>query len=85
MGLLNQEQEAYAKKRLIKATDNYSWRLGTGFLSTPMILDVLEGIEVEYAYKLLKNEEMPGWLFMPKNGATPLTLRSFGLRTPMRK
>ncbi len=72
MGLLSQEQEAYAKKRLIKALDNYSWRLGTGFLSTPMILDVLEDIDVEYAYKLLENEEMPGWLFMPKNGATTI-------------
>ncbi len=72
MGLLNQEQEAYAKKRLIKALDNYSWRLGTGFLSTPMILDVLGDIDVEYAYKLLENEEMPGWLFMPKNGATTI-------------
>ena len=72
MGLLSKEQEAYAKNRLIRALDNYSWRLGTGFLSTPMILDVLEGIDVECAYRLLENEEMPGWLFMPKNGATTI-------------
>ena len=25
---------------------------------------------LEAAYRLLENEEMPGWLFMPKNGAT---------------
>ena len=51
---------------------NYGWRLGTGFLSTPLILDVLESINTQYAYKLLENEEMPGWLFMPKNGATTI-------------
>ena len=70
MGLLNKNQEEYAKKRLIKALDNYGWRLGTGFLSTPLILDVLSSLNVEYAYKLLENEELPGWLFMVKHGAT---------------
>lgn len=50
--------------------DNYDWRIGTGFLSTPMIMDVLCDIDVGYAYKLLENEKCPGWLFMPKHGAT---------------
>ena len=72
MGLLTQEQEEFAKKRLIKAMENYGWRLGTGFLSTPLILDVLADINVEYAYRLLENEELPGWLAMPKNGATTI-------------
>ena len=62
----------YAKKRLIHALENYGWRLGTGFLSTPLILDVLADIDIEAAYRLLENEEMPGWLFMPKNGATTI-------------
>lgn len=72
MGLLTEEQSDFAKKRLIKALDNYGWRLGTGFLSTPFILDVLAELNVEYAYKLLENEKCPGWLFMPKNGATTI-------------
>lgn len=72
MDLLDQTQESYAKKRLIKALDNYGWRLGTGFLSTPFILDVLTDINVEYAYKLLENEKLPGWLFMVKHGATTI-------------
>ena len=67
MHLLDAEQESFAKKRLIKALDNYGWRLGTGFLSTPFILDVLADMDPEYAYRLLENEEMPGWLFMAKN------------------
>lgn len=70
--LLDDNQKEYAKKRLVKALDNYGWRLGTGFLSTPLILDVLADIDIEYAYKLLENEEMPGWLFMPKMGATTI-------------
>lgn len=39
-------------------------------MSTPLILDVLADIDIKYAYKLLENEEMLGWLFMPKHGAT---------------
>ena len=72
MDLLNKEQAKFAEKRLIEALDNYGWRLGTGFLSTPFILYVLEKIDVEYAYKLLENEQMPGWLFMPKMNANTI-------------
>lgn len=71
-GLLNEKQREFAEKRLIQALENYGWRLGTGFLSTPLILDVLETIDVEAAYRLLENEEMPGWLFMPKSGANTI-------------
>lgn len=69
MKLLDAEQTAFARSRLLKALDHYGWRLGTGFLSTPFILYVLTEIDPEYAYRLLENEEIPGWLSMPKNGA----------------
>lgn len=72
MNLLNEKQAEFAKKRLIAALNNYDWRLGTGFLSTPFILYVLEDIDVEYAYKLLENEQMPGWLFMLKMHANTI-------------
>ena len=67
MDLLTEEQTKFAKERLIKALDNYDWKVGTGFLSTPFILYVLEKINPDYAYKLLLNEKMPGWLYMAKN------------------
>lgn len=70
--MLNASQEEFAKKRLIKALEDYRWRVGTGFLSTPFILYVLEEIDIESAYKLLENEEKPGWLSMPKAGATTI-------------
>lgn len=71
-GLLDAHQTDYAKKRLIQALENYSWRLGTGFLSTPLILDVLAQYDLDAAYRLLENEKMPGWLFMTKNDASTI-------------
>ena len=70
--LLDEEQTKYAQQRLLAALEHFSWRIGTGFLSTPLILDVLTCIDLESAYRLLENEEMPGWLFMPKSGATTI-------------
>ena len=72
MDLLDENDTEFAKKRLIKALENYGWRLGTGFLSTPLILYVLASYDTEAAYRLLENEEIPGWLSMPKNGATTI-------------
>lgn len=72
MKLLDEEQTNFAKKRLLKALDHYGWRLGTGFLSTPFILYVLADLGINYAYRLLENEEMPGWLFMTKMGANTI-------------
>ena len=37
MNLLNEEQTKFSQERLIKALDNYDWKLGTGFLSTPFM------------------------------------------------
>jgi alpha-L-rhamnosidase len=68
--MLDEKQTVYAEKRLLKAMDHFDWRVGTGFLSTPLILDVLSKIDIEAAYRLLENEKMPGWLYMPKTGAT---------------
>ena len=72
LNLLTEQQAEFAKKRLIRALENYDWRLGTGFLSTPLILDVLADIDIEAAYRLLENEQIPGWLAMPKLGATTI-------------
>ena len=80
--LLNDRQKRFAQKRLIKALNGYGWRVGTGFLSTPLILDVLADIDIEYAYKLLENERLPGWLSMPKNGATTIWEAWEGNATP---
>ena len=72
LGLLDEKDKAFARKRLVEALEHYGWRLGTGFLSTPFILYVLTDYDLEAAYKLLENEEIPGWLSMPKQGATTI-------------
>ncbi len=71
-GLLDEKQTAYAQERLISALEHFDWRIGTGFLSTPLILNVLTEFDLEAAYRVLENEEIPGWLSMPKNGATTI-------------
>lgn len=80
--LLDTDDMEYAKTRLIAALDRYGWRVGTGFLSTPLILFVLSEMNVEYAYRLLENEQMPGWLYMPKHGATTIWEAWEGNSTP---
>ncbi|MCR5664141.1 MAG: glycoside hydrolase family 78 protein [Oscillospiraceae bacterium] len=72
IGLLDEKQTEFARKRLLSALEHYGWRLGTGFLSTPLILYVLADYDLDAAYKLLENEEIPGWLSMPKQGATTI-------------
>ena len=37
-----------------------------------MILGVLSDYDLDAAYRLLENEEIPGWLSMPRNGATTI-------------
>ncbi len=81
-GLLDDAQRSYARQRLLQALEHYGWRLGTGFLSTPLILDVLTEIDQEQACRLLENEEIPGWLSMPKNGATTVWEAWEGPDTP---
>lgn len=80
--LLDEKQTGYARKRLLAALEHYGWRVGTGFLSTPLILDVLTEIDLDAAYRLLENEEMPGWLYMAKNGATTIWEAWEGIHAP---
>lgn len=72
MNLLDEKTRAWAKERLVAALDAFGWRVGTGFLSTPFLLFVLQEIDAEKAYRLLENKRLPGWLAMPKNGATTI-------------
>lgn len=73
LGLLDGEKKAEVQQRLKKAVENYGFRVGTGFLSTPFLLPVLtEAGEVGSAYKLLVNTSSPGWLYEIEQGATTI-------------
>ena len=50
-----------------------NYKVGTGFLSTPFLLQTLaENGYAETAYRMLENEEAPGWLAMAAQGATTI-------------
>ena len=73
LGLLEGQTKTNVQKRLKKAIEDYDHCVGTGFLSTPFILPVLE--EAGYtdtAFKVLENEKAPGWLSEVRQGATSI-------------
>lgn len=73
LGLLSKDEKKKTQQRLKKAVENFGYRVGTGFLSTPFVLPVLtEAGESETAYKMLLNPEKPGWLYEVEHGATTI-------------
>lgn len=73
LGLLDGDDKKNAEARLKQAVENYHYCVGTGFLSTPFILPMLEEAEeVETAYKMLENTKNPGWLSEIEAGATTI-------------
>ena len=55
------------------------YHIGTGFLSTPHICNVLSDFGyTESAYRLLENEEQPGWLYEVKQKATTMWENWYG-------
>ena len=65
------DNEALVKAQLTKLFDDNNGKLQTGFVGTPLLCSVLSdhGLD-ELAYRLLLNEEYPGWLHEVKLGAT---------------
>ena len=73
MKLLNEEDEKAVAKRLNELVIENKYHLNTGFLTTPHICRVLaDHGYIETAYRLLLQEESPGWLFAVKNHATTI-------------
>lgn len=71
LGLLEGEKKEAVQLRLVKAVENRSYRIGTGFLSTPFVLKTItEAGRADIAYKMLENTKAPSWLAEVKAGAT---------------
>lgn len=71
--LAEEDKMPLVKKQLIKEVKENSFRLNTGFLSTPFLLPVLCDIsETETAYRILESTESPGWLRSVLFGATTI-------------
>ena len=68
------EAENVAKADLARNLKRGEYRIGTGFLGTPILLDVVTDVlnEPALAYSVLLQQECPGWLYSVKQGATTI-------------
>lgn len=72
MGLCGGKKGRVLEQLLAEVKSN-GYALNTGFLSTPFLLPVLsDNGHSEEAYKILENEELPGWLYPVKKGMTTI-------------
>lgn len=59
--------------RLAQMVAENNYKIATGFLGTPYLLFALSDTgHVNEAYRVLLNEECPGWLYAVKQGATTI-------------
>jgi len=73
MNLLSEADRPPAAKRLVDRIAANDWKIGTGFLGTPYLLEVLSDTgHAGVAYKLLLNKEYPSWGYMVEHGATTM-------------
>jgi alpha-L-rhamnosidase len=71
MNLLPDELRAPAAERLIQKIKDNHWLLGTGFLGTPYLLEVLSDTgHSDIAYQLLLTRDYPSWGYLIEHGAT---------------
>ena len=62
-----------ATERLVELIRSRDWHLTTGFLGTPLLCPVLTACgRADVAYRLLKQETYPSWLYPVLNGATTM-------------
>lgn len=72
-GLAPEDKRPLLAKRLAELVRANGHRIATGFAGTPYLLFALaDNGYAEDAYKVLLNEECPGWLFTVKAGATTM-------------
>ncbi len=72
-GLLKEEENRQAADQLNALVIRNGYHLNTGFLSTPDLCRALaENGHTDTAYRLLLQEECPGWLYAVKKGATTI-------------
>ncbi len=72
-GLLDEDEIKKAADDLDSLVRKNRYHLNTGFLSTPYLCGVLaDHGHSDTAYKLLLQEDCPGWLYAVKHGATTI-------------
>lgn len=70
-GLLDTSEHRAAVGRLVELIDAAGGHLGTGFLSTPLLLDTLvDAGNADLAWRVLLATSKPSWLYQVEHGAT---------------
>lgn len=78
--LLNEDEKYICAKDLAEVIKRNGNKLGTGFLSTCELCNVLADYnQAETAFNLLLQTEQPSWLFEVKSGATTMWESWFGI------
>ena len=71
MNLVPDDLRPAAAQKLVDLIKNHHWRLGTGFLGTPYLLEVLADTGYSnVAYNLMLNHEYPSWGYVIDHGGT---------------
>jgi alpha-L-rhamnosidase len=71
MNLLPKQLRPAAAQKLVNMIEQNHWLLGTGFLGTPYLLEVLSDTgHSDLAYRLLLNRDYPSWGYLIAHGAT---------------
>ncbi|PKS11753.1 hypothetical protein jhhlp_001742 [Lomentospora prolificans] len=79
--LLEPSQLKKAGTRLVDIVRKNSFRIGTGFAGTPYVCEALTKLGyVDIAYKMLRNEKCPSWLYPITMGATTIWERWDSMR-----
>ena len=70
----NEEAVKAAKSDLVASIKAGNFKVGTGFLGTPHLLDVIADVvgDPELAYSVLLQHDCPGWLYSVDQGATTI-------------
>lgn len=72
-GLLDDDAQAVAGRRLAELVEDADLRIATGFAGTPYVLDALTSTgRVDLAYRMLLQPENPGWIYPITMGATSI-------------
>lgn len=71
--LLEEDRRPIALERLVALFEERNYRIATGFVGAPLACETLSRFgRSDLAYKVLLQEENPGWMFPVKNGATTM-------------
>src|SRR4051794_14022092 len=71
--LLDEQERALAGDRLAQLVSDNDFRIGTGFVGTPLVCDALCSVgAVDAAYRLLLEQGCPSWLYPLTMGATTI-------------